>query len=56
MNISEELNRPKSGLQYNNEGYNVGVYDLNVNNVKLYTCILPPWNFYQWNDFGESPF
>ncbi len=55
MRISEELSTEESGVQYVDERYsNVCVCVRNVNNVKLDTCILPSWDFYQWNDFGKS--
>ncbi len=53
MHISEELNTEQSAVQYVDERCsNVCVYS--VNDVKLHTCILPSWNFYEWNDVGES--
>jgi hypothetical protein len=55
MSISEELNAQQFALQYVDEKYNNAyTYDKSVDNVKLHSCIPPFFNFYQWNDFGES--
>jgi len=55
MYNSEELNTQQVALQRIDEAYtNACIYDVNANNIKLYSCVLPPLNFYQWNDLGES--